>query len=156
MNEELRKEVAVLLGLAETSTVDAVLAKVKDVLVANKTELARLQAEVDTVKLSAVTDMVTAAITAKKIALDKKEFFIEMGKKIGSEELSKVLEAMNPEVKITDVVNFKGENGGTGKAEYKKLSEVPENEIMDLRTNKPEEYAKLYKAEYGVECHVEV
>ena len=101
-----------------------------------------------------MTDLVAAAVTAKKIAPEKKDFFVEMGKKIGSEELSKVFDSMHAETKITDVVDFKGDNSGSGKAEYKKLSEVPANEIMELRTNNPQKYAELYKQEYGIECPV--
>jgi len=36
--------------------------------------------------------------------------------------------------------------------EYKKLSDVPEDKRIELRSEDPETYRVLYKAEYGVEC----
>ena len=154
MNEELKKEVALLLGLPETASVDAVLSNVKVVFVTKDAEIMRLQGVVGAAELAAVTELVASAVTAKKIAPDKKDFFVEMGKKVGREELAKVFDSMHAEMKITDVVDFKGGNGGTGKAEYKKLSEVPASEMMELRTNNQQKYAELYKAEYGIECPV--
>lgn len=154
MNEELKKEVALLLGLPDTASVDELLANVKVVFVTKDAEITRLQGVIGAAELAAVTDLVAAAVTAKKIAPDKKDFFVEMGKKVGREELSKVFDSMHAETKITDVVDFKGGNSATGKAEYKKLSEVPASEMMELRTNNPQKYAELYKAEYGIECPV--
>ena len=43
MNEELKKEVALLLGLPDTASVDAVLAKMKDVLATKDAEITRLK-----------------------------------------------------------------------------------------------------------------
>ena len=36
-------------------------------------------------------------------------------------------------------------------AEYKKLSDVPEEKLLELKKEDPKQYAKLYKAEYGIE-----
>ncbi len=42
--------------------------------------------------------------------------------------------------------------GGSVTLEWKKLSDVPADKIMELRTNDKSTYMKLYKAEYGVDC----
>jgi len=53
----------------------------------------------------------------------------------------------------TDVMKFSAEGGSA--TEYKKLSDVPGDKIIELRTKEPAVYRKLYKAEYGVECELE-
>ena len=72
---------------------------------------------------------------------------------MGSAELSQLLGSMNASVKLTEVVKFASE-GGTA-TEYKKLSDVPSDKIIELRTKEPAVYRKLYKAEYGVECELD-
>lgn len=37
---------------------------------------------------------------------------------------------------------------------YKKLSEVPGDKLLELREQQPDEYKRLYKAEYGMECEI--
>ena len=100
-----------------------------------------------------MTDLVDGALAAKKIQAEKRDYFIELGKKVGSAELGQLLGSMNASVKLTDVVTFSA--GGGAPTEYKKLSDVPADKIMELRTKEPAVYRKLYKAEYGVECELE-
>jgi caudovirus prohead protease len=153
MNETLKKEVAVQLGLSAEATADEVLTAAKAKVEAQKQEIETLKGEIEHVELSAVTDLVDEALAAKKIPAEKRDYFIELGKKVGSAELSQLLGSMNASVKLTDVVRFASE-GGTA-TEYKKLSDVPDDKIIELRTNEPAVYCKLYKAEYGVECELD-
>lgn len=39
-------------------------------------------------------------------------------------------------------------------ATYSKLSEVPADELLLMREQNPEEYRRLYKAEYGMSCEI--
>ena len=39
-----------------------------------------------------------------------------------------------------------------GQATYSKLSEVPSERLMEIRQKQPDEYKRLYKAEYGIDC----
>lgn len=57
---------------------------------------------------------------------------------------------MNPAQKPTDIIHPAG--GSPATSEYKKLSDVPADKMMELRANDKETYMKLYKAEYGVDC----
>ena len=45
-------------------------------------------------------------------------------------------------------------NQTDGNSEYKKLSDVPSDQLADLKENEPETYRKLFKAEYGIECEL--
>lgn len=96
--------------------------------------------------------MVNDACTAGKFTADKKSHFIELGKKVGAESLRLTLDSMATVVKPTDIIH--GETGMrlAGMQEWKKLSDVPADKLMELRDADKATYMKLYKAEYGVEC----
>jgi len=85
----------------------------------------------------------------KRITADKREQLINLGKTIGVDELTKTLELMAPSRKPGDFINLA--RGGAETTEYKKLSEVPEVEVIRLRSEDKESYIKLFKAEYGYE-----
>ena len=61
---------------------------------------------------------------------------------------------MSPQVKLSSIVGNQGGAPAGGNAEYKKFSEVPEEELKKLREENPTQYKKLYKAEYGVDCDI--
>ena len=87
------------------------------------------------------------------IELNNKDQFVELGKKIGAEELEKTLKAMHPAVKLSSVLGHQG-GAPTGEQKFTKLSEVPADQMATLRLENPEEYKRLYKAEYGIECRI--
>lgn len=140
------KEMALLLGLDANADEAAVKAKIAELL-ASRQEADSLRLEKETLTLSAITAAVEDGINGKRIPADRKEHFIELGKKVGLESLKETIAAMTPQTKISAVLN----KGGEGAAEYKKLSEVPAGSIEALRRDNRETYIKLYKAEYGFE-----
>ena len=146
------KAIALKLGLAETADESAVLAKIAE-LQEEAGAAVKLRSENDTLKLAGITTLVEGAIAEKKIGADKKEQFIELGKKVGTDELKNTFEAMSPQVKLSEVVHSGG-NAGGGESEYKKLSDVPADKLVELREKEPETYKRLYKAEYGIECNI--
>ena len=97
-----------------------------------------------------ITGLVERAIGEKRLGESNKEEFINLGKKVGYEELEKVLKAMQPQAKLTAILN-QGHAKSDEEVKYTKLSEVPSTEILTLREQNPKEYARLYKAEYGME-----
>ena len=135
-----------LLGLGETATEQEVAETVR--LLKGKAE------EADTLRLAGITAMVDAAVREKRITADKKDHFINLGKTAGAESLRTTLEMMQPSQKPTDVLHLHdgktGTDGGAPKT-YAKLSEVPSGEIPEMKEKNPQEYARLYKAEYGME-----
>ena len=123
-------------------------------------ELSKKTAELDSLKtaqaqaeLSHVERLVDAAVREMRITADKRERYVELGKQIGSCALEQLLGDMRPVGKISETLAH-GETGGvTG--EWKKLSDVPESELLTLRKSDPNKYAALYKAEYGMEPTLE-
>lgn len=148
MNKE---EFALLLGLPADASEESIKAKVAE-LKAAAAERETLAKENDALQLSRIETAVEGAISEKKISADKKAHFIELGKKVGIESLSATFDAMSAQVKLSQVVGHQGAapQGQT----WQKLSEVPSDKIMELRKSQPEEYKRLFKAEYGYECDI--
>lgn len=149
-----QEKLALELGLAkdaDENAISAALAKLKT----TSAEASALRQERDTLLASQLESLVDSAIGEKKISADKKSQFLELGKKIGADELKNTFAAMSPQVKLSEVVEHEGSPaGGNGVATYSKLSEVPTEKLAELREKNPQEYKKLYKAEYGLECEI--
>ena len=147
-----QEKLALQLGLpkdADEATITAKLAKLQ----ADGAEAETLRQERDTLRAARIETLVNAAIAEKKIGEEKKQQFLDLGKKIGAEELKQTFDAMSPQVKLSNIVNGGGAPAG-GHAEYKKLSDVPSDELSKMREQNPAQYKKLYKAEYGIECEI--
>ncbi|MFI3322097.1 MAG: HK97 family phage prohead protease [Rikenellaceae bacterium] len=152
MNPIYTAAVALKLGLLQTASESEVLARVELLLgfeSANKT----LREEKEQMALSSITSVVQTAISEKRITADKKEHFINLGKTVGVESLKVTIEAINPTLKPMSLINNGG--GDNGYTEYKKLSDVPGDKLLELRDNDKQTYMKLYKAEYGVDCKLD-
>lgn len=148
-----QEKLALELGLpkdADEATINAKLAKLKT----DGAEAETLRQERDTLRAARIETLVDAAIAEKKIGEDKKQQFLDLGKKIGADELKQTFDAMSPQVKLSNIVGSHGGGAAGGSAEYKKLSDVPSDELSKLREQNPAQYKKLYKAEYGIECEI--
>ncbi len=152
MNKIYTAAVALKLELSESATESEVLAKM-DLLLGYKTANEQLRTEKEQMTLASITTAVQTAITDRRIPADKKDHFIELGKKVGLESLTLTFESMTPIAKPMELINRGG--GAPSSTEYKTLSEVPAAELMALRSEDKETYMKLYKAEYGVDCKIE-
>lgn len=147
-----QEKLALQLGLskdADEATINAKLAKLQ----ADGAEAETLRQERDTLRAARIETLVNAAIAEKKIGEDKKQQFVDLGGKIGADELKQTFDAMSPQVKLSNIVSGGGAPAG-GHAEYKKLSDVPSDELSKMREQNPAQYKKLYKAEYGIECEI--
>lgn len=146
------KTIALQLGLPETATEAEISAKITE-LNAVKEQNASLMKEKDKLTLESITNLVTHAIVDKRLEEKDKDQFVELGKKIGTEELEKTLKAMHPAVKLSSVIGHQGSTP-TDEKKLTKLSDVPAEQIATLRSENLEEYTRLYKAEYGIECEI--
>lgn len=146
------KKLALQLGLPETADEATVLAKIAE-LQKEAGASVTLKAENDKLKLAGITTLVDKAITEKKITVENKEHFLNLGKTIGAEGLEKTLAAMSPNVKLSGIINHQG-GSPAQQGSYTKLSEVPEAELLTMRQSDPATYKRLFKAEYGYECEI--
>ena len=149
-----QKVIALQLGLPETATEKEINEKLAQ-LTAVQQENDTLKAEKQKLTEARIAQLVDTAIAEKRLDAQHKEQFVKLGTQIGAEELEKTLQAMKPQVKLSSML---GHHGSAPVSEvektYTKLSEVPADELVKLRTENVEEYKKLYKAEYGIECEL--
>ena len=148
-----KKELCLLLGLPETADEATIKAAIGD-LKKSQAEFTKLEAEKATLEVERLTAAVDKAIGEKRIDATKKDQFVELGKKVGYQELQNIFAAMSPQTKLSTVIRHQGGAPTGGEKTYKKLSEVSSDEILKLRKEQPEEYKRLYKAEYGIECEL--
>jgi len=145
------KAIALKLGLPETADEATILSKIADLQKEARASVT-LKAENDQLKLASITTLVDTAVAEKKLTAENREHFIHLGKTIGTEELTKTLAAMSPLVKLSEAIN--PGTGAAAQGTYTKLSEVPEAELLKLRSENKAEYKRLFKAEYGYECEI--
>lgn len=143
----MKKETLQLLGLAENATEEQV---------HNAVQLLKQSADkAQSMELAAITSAVDQAIREKRITEAKRDHFIQLGKNVGVQQLTETLECMAQASKPLDMINQQpGSNGAPAGAEHQtfaKLSEVPADKIETLKKEQPQEYARLYKAEYGID-----
>lgn len=138
MNEEILQ----LLGLPETATEQEAVSALR--------LLKETADRAEALQLASITALVNAAVAERRITEDKKEHFVNLGKTAGIENLRITLELMQPTKKPMDVIHQHSDRLAGGHKTYTKLSEVPADEVLELKNENPTEYARLYKAEYGV------
>ena len=148
-----QEKLALELGLPKDADEAAINAKLAELKAAGA-ESETLRQERDTLRAARIETLVDAAIAEKKIGEDKKQQFLDLGKKIGADELKQTFDAMSPQMKLSSIVGSHGGGAAGGSAEYKKLSDVPCDELSKLREQNPAQYKKLYKAEYGIDCEI--
>ena len=145
-----QKMVAMQLGLPATAT-EAEINAALDELKTAKEENERLQQKNAALTLASITAAVEKAVGEKRITPDKKDEFINLGKEVGQEKLESILSAISPQMKLSSVIGHQG-GAATEPTTYKKLSDVPSGQLTTLRKEQPDEYKRLYKEEYGMEC----
>ena len=143
------EKLALLLGLPK-DTEESVIEEKLSQMLTKCSKVDSLEQQNQQLLTSRIEGMVDAAVSEKKITLAQKSHFIELGKKVGAEDLQKTLEAMSPAVKVSSMIAHAGADGHSA-GEYKKLSDVPSDELAALKENDLELYKKLYKAEYGMD-----
>lgn len=155
------KTLLLALGLTETAGEAEVTAKITELkndeakALNLAAEIKTLKDENDALKLAAITQLVDAAIADKKIGADKKDHFIELGKKVGGEELKTLFAEMQPAVKLSTVIDHQGGAPHVQQpTDAKKLSDLTPEQRVELKASDIKKYRSLYKEEYGVDCPV--
>ena len=157
MNQELMS-IALMLGMPAESTLADVQKQVNVLLEHKKTneelrnEIKTLEDRLEGMQLSGITAMVDEAVRAGKFTADKKDHFVELGKKVGSESLKLTLESMSSSMKPSALIDKSP--APASEKQYKSWGEVPEEDLKLLRKENPELYKKLYKAEFGCDCKI--
>ena len=139
--QSMNKEILQLLGLSETATEQEAVGAFR--LLKEKAD------KVETLQLASITAVVDGAIAEKRITADKKEHFVNIGKAAGIDSLRTTLSLMQPVRKPTEVIRQTDAPRDDEPKTYAKLSDVPADQLEKLREERPQDYERLYKAEYG-------
>lgn len=139
--QSMNKEILQLLGLSETATEQEAVGALR--LLKEKAD------KVETLQLASITAVVDGAIAEKRITADKKEHFVNIGKAAGIDSLRTTLSLMQPVRKPTEVIHQTDALRDDEPKTYAKLSDVPADQLEKLREERPQDYERLYKAEYG-------
>lgn len=139
--QSMNKEILQLLGLSETATEQEAVGALR--LLKEKAD------KVETLQLASITAVVDGAIAEKRITTDKKEHFVNIGKAAGIDSLRTTLSLMQPVRKPTEVIHQTDTPRDDEPKTYAKLSDVPADQMEKLREERPQDYERLYKAEYG-------
>ena len=145
------KVLALKLGLPEGADETAIYAKI-DEIKAISSEVETLRAEKEAVIQREVEALVDGAVAEKKIELKMRDHFLQLGKSVGADNLRTTLQAMSPRERLSATLNSSGQ--AVQPKTYAKLSDVPSEELMQLRESDPDRYKQLYKAEYGIDCEL--
>lgn len=140
------KTIALALGLSETATEQEVLQKAAQ-LREEASEVVRLRAADAQRQSEAITLLVDGAIKEGRFTADKREHFVELGKKAGLVSLKATIDLMTPAVRPSGFITPKNEPAA---GEYKTLSDVPADKLEALRKDNPDQYKTLYQKEYGI------
>lgn len=141
LTQSMNKEILQLLGLSETATEQEAVGALR--LLKEKAD------KVETLQLASITAVVDGAIAEKRITADKKEHFVNIGKAAGIDSLRTTLSLMQPVRKPTEVIRQTDAPRDDEPKTYAKLSDVPADQLEKLREGRPQDYERLYKAEYG-------
>lgn len=139
--QSMNKEILQLLGLSETATEQEAVGALR--LLKEKAD------KVETLQLASITAVVDGAIAEKRITADKKEHFVNIGKAASIDSLRTTLSLMQPVRKPTEVIRQTDAPRDDEPKTYAKLSDVPADQLEKLREERPQDYERLYKAEYG-------
>lgn len=143
------KTLALALGLTDNATEEEVLSCATQLKNNYDEQCARfeeLNARFEQLALKQLEQLVDNAVNDKKINNEQKTHFIELGKKVGIDDLKITLDAMQPQVKLSQFINPADDNA---KTQWSKLSDVPAEQLVELRKNNPDTYKELFKKEYG-------
>ena len=152
MAKEKEKEEKAAVMEHEAAQVQAVKAAPKKEESELEKENAELKKEIAELRKGRIVTLVDRAIEERKIDKDKREQFVDLGNKIGEkelgeEELGEVFAAMSRRVSLSEMIHTSGDET----AQEMSLKKMSEKEIERLRESDRERYARLYKAEYGME-----
>ena len=157
MNE--LQQIALALALGADATLQAVQNQIAALLKTEQDHISLTKVYNDMINES-ITLAVQQAVDSKKIQAEQRDHFIALGKKIGLNDLNITLAAFDeglagvsaPGVRPSTVI------GGTiklqGAETYKSFRDIPADKVMALRADNPDEYKRLYKAEYGIDCKI--
>lgn len=137
-------QIALKLGLAATANADELVQAI-ETLQQRAAKADQLEDQLQQLQHAQLDQLVDQAIQNRQITSDQREHFLGLGRSAGYDSLAKTLALIKPAHKPIDVIKTQPAHT----IDQSKLSELGQNERIELRTNDPEKYKALFAAEYG-------
>lgn len=148
------KDVALMVGLQETATEAEVRDRMK-LMLDEHNRLAEAEKKLSELARQRVVALVDKGIAEKRIGAEKREEMIALLGKLSADEAEKLIQGMAVQLKPSDLIQpGAGATLGATPEGWKSLHDVPADRLMKLKAERPDEYKRLYKAEYGMDCPV--
>ncbi|MBE6331676.1 MAG: hypothetical protein E7070_05170 [Bacteroidales bacterium] len=148
-NKMETKDIALLLGLAETADEQAIRTRVAELQNDGKT-VKELTDRIQKMEADAIAKSVDTAIKEHRIDLAKRDHFVGLGKKIGAQALAETLAAMTPAVRATDIIKQQASANATLAAKtWDELDRT--GKLAELKKADIETFKAKYKEKFGAE-----
>ena len=139
-NETMNEQIALALGLPTTASEAEVISAIA--------QLKKRVDEANSLQQSIIQEQISDAIQCGKITESQREHYSKIGAALGGEMLRQTLANIQAGKRPSSIIQ---PQDGPTPTQFKKLSDVPTDELEQLRKNDYPTYARLYKAEFGVE-----
>ncbi len=149
-NEKMIKRYGLTSVTAE-STEEQIYAAIEAKIKASDEARERAESSLKTERTTQITAVVNAAKEPKKLTDAQVQNFILIGESAGMEALQVALSAVNPMQTITGMLrgNGGGSNEDTQPKTFGEVVALGDAYLAAFKKEKPEEYKRLYKAEFG-------
>lgn len=145
------KDVALMVGLQETATEAEVRDRIQ-LMLDNGKRLTEAEKKLSELSKARVAELVDRGIKERRIDASRREEMVTLFGKLGADEAEKLMAGMAQQVKPMDLIQpGTAATLGASPEGWKSLHDVPADQLLKLKAERPEEYARLYKAEYGLE-----
>ena len=140
-DEAMNVQISLALGLPKEATEAEVLASIEQL---------RLKAQqAEEMSRQMVTGQIDEAVRLGKITEAQRQHYTQIGLAMGAETLRITLSDLTAARRPSELLH--PSTGQVAPTQYAKLSDVPAGTLASLKAEQPQEYARLYKAEYGID-----
>lgn len=141
--DRMNEKIALALGLSQQATEAELLVTIEQL------KLRAKQAE--EMSQALVRGLVDEAVHLGKLTEAQRAHYTQIGLTMGADALRITLADLQPARRPSELIHPSPMGGSAMPQQYAKLSDVPVSDLEGLRSEHPQEYARLYKAEFGID-----
>lgn len=141
--DNMNEKIALALGLSQQATEAELIGTIEQL------KLRAKQAE--EMSQTLVRGLVDEAVRLGKLTEAQRAHYTQIGLTMGAETLRITLSDLSTARRPSELIHRSPMGGSAMPQQYAKLSDVPVGELDTLKRESPQEYARLYKAEFGID-----
>lgn len=141
--DNMNEKIALALGLSQQASEAELIGTIEQL------KLRAKQAE--EMSQALVRGLVDEAVRLGKLTEAQRAHYTQIGLTMGAETLRITLSDLSTARRPSELIHPSPMGGSAMPQQYAKLSHVPVGELDTLKRESPQEYARLYKAEFGVD-----